>query len=710
MNRADTINSLLKELDSLNLDLLAHFQVTPEEWLRDKAAKLRRVKASLEALFLKDSIWIADEPGEVATKEALIDEVVSLKVKLNSLLESWEQVQTESQELKRAINVLVSDKAALQRQLDDLKVKDGEASPNSSNSGKSSSHDLFPPKKDQEEDPDEKLLSKKAPGPKPGHPAYQYQKFSLEDPTIKVVDLNHTPPFCPCCGEQLDWEEVSIKRRDHLDVTRHASSIEIERVVFRFKVFRCLKCGHIHSEPLPKDIAHKPLLGSGAVSLIVKDLTLNNFSTRLVKDDLLHDYNIDISLGLINNSAWRATKALLAAFCELFDSVKDQDRVWADETPFRDRGLRRYAWAFTTKSFTVFTVGDRSIDTVYLVLGKTFIGILTSDKYVVYDSYIGDPEVKAIAQKCLEHLKRELKRCADHADPEIRTFGEGGVKRIQAIYKKWHEFKGFGENTSLEAKSVHGELVKLSEELNEYLINGPQKGKAKALSARMKKSGQEYFTFLFYDDVDPDNNRAERAIRSMVIKRKIRLSAQGLRGRLEWSVFETVKATCKLNGIHFGDFVKQSIESVENNQLPPSLKNKGEVVPQKYVDAARAMETALEKEIKEEKAQKEALKAKALEKKKSAEATIAQPEGSEVPIKAQPEGSEVPIKAQPEGSKKSKIAKVVSSEEAKLHKYNTYKMMTKMQPKESKEVIYNLVMSKITSDSKNKCIHNKSPS
>ena len=61
-------------------------------------------------------------------------------------------------------------------------------------------------------------------------------------------------------------------------------------------------------------------------------------------------------------------------------------------------------------------------------------------------------------------------------------------------------------------------------ELEQVLQNRPQKGwpaDAQGLSNRLHRHWNEWFTFLSYPEVKPDNNDAERALRPVVIHRKV---------------------------------------------------------------------------------------------------------------------------------------------------------------------------------------------
>ncbi|MEC5165305.1 hypothetical protein RCH18_001032 [Flavobacterium sp. PL11] len=67
------------------------------------------------------------------------------------------------------------------------------------------------------------------------------------------------------------------------------------------------------------------------------------------------------------------------------------------------------------------------------------------------------------------------------------------------------------------------ERDKILEELSALLLTCVSKNRKDlcAFHKRMQKYKEYIFTFLFYDQVPPDNNASERAIRNVKVKQKI---------------------------------------------------------------------------------------------------------------------------------------------------------------------------------------------
>ena len=70
----------------------------------------------------------------------------------------------------------------------------------------------------------------------------------------------------------------------------------------------------------------------------------------------------------------------------------------------------------------------------------------------------------------------------------------------------------------------------------------------------------EWFTFLQYKGMEPTNNRVERALRPLVIRRKVSQHTWSEEGREALAVVQSLYQTCKLRGESFPELVRHEIE------------------------------------------------------------------------------------------------------------------------------------------------------
>jgi hypothetical protein len=219
---------------------------------------------------------------------------------------------------------------------------------------------------------------------------------------------------------------------------------------------------------------------------------------------------------------------------------------------------------FVTDKEIFFAIGNRSRDMLDRVLTPDYKGIISSDYYGVY---IGYTKVSAEMghQTCLARLKRDFRRCADHLlDPDISRYGEKMLKLLEDLFKARDEFSAGKTPESL------ARFRQAAEDFNREARVAPDKG----LHARLAKrfaAGNSYTTFVSRPEVDATNNRAERAIRKVVMLRHVTRGTRSERGRRAFEMFLTVKATCELQGGPFLDFFSECHEAHSKGEPTSSI-------------------------------------------------------------------------------------------------------------------------------------------
>ncbi|MCC5670221.1 transposase, partial [Nostoc sp. CHAB 5784] len=123
------------------------------------------------------------------------------------------------------------------------------------------------------------------------------------------------------------------------------------------------------------------------------------------------------------------------------------------------------------------------------------------------------------------------------------------------------------------------QLVKCPIEVVEYhrhtLLN-QWIGKAGATAGNLLRSlrdkAHQWWYFLDYPEVPPDNNQAERSLRLAVTKRKVSGGSRSMERFQHTADLLTVVQTCRRQGKSIIDFFVQALLVDSNNYLsPPSL-------------------------------------------------------------------------------------------------------------------------------------------
>jgi hypothetical protein len=210
----------------------------------------------------------------------------------------------------------------------------------------------------------------------------------------------------------------------------------------------------------------------------------------------------------------------------------------ADETGWRIDGKNAWAWVFTQPLLTLFVMDQsRGRKVVTDVLGEAFGGKLVCDFYGAYDGVACDK------QRCLTHLLREIKDLGvKHesfaADPWAMKLKKW-CKDAIAHKKKW---KVLGDD-GYEMKAS-----RIEDRLDGLVKLDPAHPQAKRLHKRVKKYREELTRFLWDEQLEPTNNPAERALRPMVVARKISGGSRSPEAAEAWSKLSSLLATQEQNG------------------------------------------------------------------------------------------------------------------------------------------------------------------
>jgi transposase len=210
------------------------------------------------------------------------------------------------------------------------------------------------------------------------------------------------------------------------------------------------------------------------------------------------------SMEIIN----RTSKKLEPLYHKLEEEVKQAKVIQGDETSHSVNGVNNWIWVFCNSLLSLFKFKEqRGGDIVEKTLGKDFKGKLVSDGWATYASYTRDNKI--IHQRCLDHLRREVKYECKKNHPDF-------YKWCCDIYSMVRR----GKNYKQEKRRI-AMYVKCKTELS-MLINYMKVHKnLKKLVTKIENGGDKWFTCILHPDLPMDNNEAERSLRPFVIMRKI---------------------------------------------------------------------------------------------------------------------------------------------------------------------------------------------
>lgn len=328
--------------------------------------------------------------------------------------------------------------------------------------------------------------NKQKPGQKVGHIGITRTR---PDPTMTLEVIEEK---CPYCRAKLGkpFKTVSkiiedIPEPQPIDVTE-----------YKINHYLCHKC---KKEVVAKaDIVEKSSFGNNTLAHV----TLLKFEDRLplrkVCSALKRQFNLKISSGTVFDITDKVSNRISPEYNRIRACIRRSGYVGIDETGMRVGGLNFYTWVFTTKKATLYVIRKgRGKNVIEEVLGEKYKGVIGCDGWTSYVSYSTN------LQRCWAHLLREAKYLAEeHGSAKFLYAG------LKGIYEKATSKKPPSKDDLILEMKQWVDYAEGYKELRKFAIK--------------VGNGMEYwFTFLEHKGVEPTNNRAERALREVIVQRKI---------------------------------------------------------------------------------------------------------------------------------------------------------------------------------------------
>ncbi len=291
----------------------------------------------------------------------------------------------------------------------------------------------------------------------------------------------------------------------------------------------------------------------------------NRVSRRDASELCAELFGCEVSAGSVDAICQRASSALAEPYAELREAIKDAPVVCVDETGWRNAGQRRTLWGALTDSFAAFHIAaDRHERELPELIGESFAGIVSSDRWWAYDSL--DP---ARRQVCWAHLLRDFRRHSEGIADQGR-FGEEGLEICRELFGAWDAFASHGDRERL-ARDIEPLKRMLRALLEPHRKKSTRNRHFRTFARNLLKLWPALWTFTEVEGVEPTNNRAERGLRGAVIYRKVSLGSQSGAGERFAERMLSVSQTCRLQGRSLFGFLVEALTASSRASPAPSL-------------------------------------------------------------------------------------------------------------------------------------------
>jgi transposase len=380
----------------------------------------------------------------------------------------------------------------------------------------------------------------KRPGRKPGLGTFSFRLAPHpSEITDAPVEVPVTQETCPGCGSRLAEERV-----DFAYITDIPPLPRPKVTQYRVWVCRCTACGRTVRGKHP-DLASNQYgatahrVGKRALAAAHALHYQMGIPVRKVPLVLGLLTGLELTQGAITQDALRRAKGSIGQkYQELRAGVRESPVVYTDDTSWKVGGESAHLMAFDTDQVTVYQVRPRHRhQEVQEVVPRNYQGVLGTDRGRSYE----DKSFRRVKQrKCLAHLQRTLSELLDCKKGRARDLAEGTRELLRLAVRLWEEYH-WGSRGEFD-QWVPEVRFALNYHLRDRPLKDQDNWKLLRMLRRYHQQG-DLLRFLEQPEVEPTNNRVERALRPAVIARKVSQCSKTWSGADAFAAFTSVIQT-----------------------------------------------------------------------------------------------------------------------------------------------------------------------
>jgi transposase len=428
-----------------------------------------------------------------------------------------ERAERQIERLQKEIERLKEEKERLQRELEAaLRASKRQAAPHSRG---------------------EPTPNPKRPGRKAGR---QYGRQACR-PIPRRVDEQIPVPLpakCPHCGGGVQAESCQAQYQE--DIVR-------KTVVRRFDIAvgYCRNCGRQVQGRHP--LQTSDAVGVGGVQVGPEALALAallnkqmGLSLGHTQQALAYGFGLAVSRGGLYRALARLASQAEPTYAGLVQAARQSRVNGMDETGWKVGGQLQWLHVAVSEQVTVYAIlPGRGYAQSVVILGADYDGILVHDGWAPYYRF-----EFVLHQSCLSHLLKRCREMVQSASPAAAVFPLG-VQQLLETSLALRDRYAQGEI------SVHGLRTatgRLNAELDRMLEKDYRNPANRRLRNHLEHERPWLFMFLYFLGLDATNNAAERAIRGMVIARKVWGGNRTWEGARTQQILVSVLRTCWQQG------------------------------------------------------------------------------------------------------------------------------------------------------------------
>ena len=349
-----------------------------------------------------------------------------------------------------------------------------------------------------------------------------YRRAVPKDEEVTEIK-KYTLSACPSCKGELGYEKT---------LTRYVEDIPfpVKKIVTKEEVgvYYCKACGRKHYAKEMNLQGSEVVLGKNVKQFILYGIYIQHLTFGKIQSFLNDVYGLQISDGEIQNILAESAVKLEPEAIAIRRRIRESSSILMDESGWQMNAMKHYLWVMVPvigPEISIEIRDTRGKGVAELMIGPDFKGVLITDFYAVYKRLV------KLHGVCWVHLLRDFYNLA--TNPSVpKKYRSLTRKRYESLAKLYSDLKEILESPfSLKERRKKYKIFRKKLRLFAKQIpkSCPLK-KLLTLKKRIKDYEKELMICIIKENVPPNSNGVEQAIRHSVIKRKISFGSRSENG------------------------------------------------------------------------------------------------------------------------------------------------------------------------------------
>jgi transposase len=373
----------------------------------------------------------------------------------------------------------------------------------------------------------------KRPGRKPGR-RYGQQACRPIPQRVDEQIAVPLPECCPHCGGGVERESCA---------TQYQEEIVRRTLVRRFDIAvgRCRQCqrrvqGRHRLQTSEAVGVGGVQIGPEALALAAilnKQMGLSLGHTRQV---LAYGFGLQVSSGGVYRALARMAHRAAPTYAGLVEAARQATVNTPDETGWKVGGRLQWMHVAVSAQVTVYAIlPGRGYEQSVVILGAGYQAFLVHDGWAPYYRF-----AMAFHQSCLNHLLRRCKEMAHVTSPAAAAFPLAVKDLLQASLQLRDRY----QQDEISEHGLRSATGRLEAQLDRMLEKHYRHPANRRLAHHLEHERPYLFSFLYCPGLEATNHESERAIRWMVIARKVWGGNRTWAGAQTQQILVSVLRTC----------------------------------------------------------------------------------------------------------------------------------------------------------------------